>query len=271
MILVCLALLQSALPTVGDTLWVESNAQVPPGHLVRLPPWEPTGDVELLGAPRVIREGDSVTVRYPVVAWRPGSHSLTIPGPELIAPDGTVESGPPRAVTVEVASVLPVGAPEEIPVKAESGIVPRPITSWIPLALLLLAAAAVVTPLWWWWLRGGKPPSPPLQPIESRRPQLPIEQWSAAGEHRAVLAAASDTVRHRLAGHLAELPAAGDTDAWIAAVERETDAPWDGAVVAVLLRDIDQARFRPEDPAAVLELYRRALAVATPPRELAGQ
>lgn len=271
MILVCLALLQSAAPTVGDTLWVEYHAQVPPGHLVRLPSWEPTGDVELLGTPRVIRQGDSVTVRYPLVAWRPGSHSLMVPGPELIAPDGTVESGPPRAVTVEIASVLPDAPLEEIPVRAESGIVERPITSWIPLAVLLLAVAAVTTPLWWWWLRRGTPASPTLQPVGARRPQLPIEQWSAAGEHRAVLAAASDTVRHTLAGHFEELPAAGDTDAWIEAVERESDAPWDGAAVVALLRDIDQARFRPEDPGAVLDLYRRALAVATPPQEFADQ
>ena len=160
---------------------------------------------------------------------------------------------------------------EEIPVRAESGIVQRPITSLIPLAVLLLAVAAVVTPLWWWWLRRGATPPALLQPVEPRRPQLPIEQWSTAGEHRAVLAAASDTVRHTLAGHFEELPAASDTDTWIEAVERETDAPWDGATVVALLRDIDQARFRPEDPRAVLDLYRRALAVATPPQEFADQ
>ena len=271
MILVLLVLLQSAAPTVGDTLWVESTAHVPFGHIVRLPSWEPTGDVELLGTPRIIREGDSVTVRYPVVAWRPGSHSLMVPGPELIAPDGTVESVPPRAVTLEIVSVLPDGPPEEIPVKSESGIVRRPITSWIPLAVLLLVVAAMATPLWWWWLRRGAPPSPPPQPVEPSRLQLPVEQWSAAGEHRAVLAAASDEVRHTVASHLEELPAAGDTDAWVEAVQRETDAPWDGAAVVVLLRDIDQARFRPEDPAAVLDLYRRAQALATPPLELGSQ
>jgi hypothetical protein len=271
MILVCLALLQSAGPTVGDTLWVESNAHVPFGHIVRLPPWEPTGDVELLGTPRIIREGDSVTVRYPVVAWRPGSHSLMVPGPELIAPDGTVESGPSRAVTLEIVSVLPDGPPEEIPVKAESGIVRRPIISWIPLAVLLLAVAAMATPLWWWWLRRGPRPPPPPQPVEPSRLQIPIEKWSAAGEHRAVLAAASDEIHHTVASHLEELPAAGDTDAWVEAVERKTDAPWDGAAVVVLLRDIDQARFRPEDPEAVLDLYRRAQTLAAPPGELVDQ
>jgi len=269
MILVCLALLQSAAPTVGDTMWVESTVHLPPGHLVRLPTWEPSGNVELLGTPRIVRDGDSVTVRYPMVAWRPGSHSLTVPGPEFIAPDGTVRSGPSHAVTVDVVSVLPDEPVAEIPVKAESGIVGRPITSWIPLAVMLLAVAVMVAPVWWWWLRRGQPVAP--QPAVLRMPELPIEQWSAAGEQRAVLAAASDTVRHALAGHLEELPASPDIEAWIDAVERKSDAPWDGAAVVVLLRDIDRARFRPDDPGTVLDLYRRSLAVAAPPVEIPGQ
>jgi hypothetical protein len=268
MILVCLALLQAAAPTVGDTVWVESTVHVPSSHLVRLPTWELSGDVELLGTPRVVRNGDSVTVRYPMVAWRPGSHALTVPGPELIAPDGTVESRPSRAVTVDVVSVLPDAPAEEIPVKAESGIVGRPITSWIPLAVMLLAVAVLVMPLWWWWLRRGQPSVP--QVVQPRMPELPIEQWSAAGEQRAILAAASDTVRHAVASHLEELPASPSTEAWIEAVERNLDAPWDGAEVVGLLRDIDRARFRPEDPGAVLDLYRRSLAVAAPPAEVVG-
>ena len=268
MILLWLALLQSAVPTVGDTIWIESTVQVPSGHLVRLPTWEPSGDVELLGTPRVVRDGDSVTVRYPMVAWRPGSHSLVVPGPEFIAPDGTVGSGPSHSVTVEVASVLPDAPPEEIPVKAESGIVQRPITSWIPLALMLLAVTALAAPLWWWWLRRSPPPT--SQPVEPRMPELPVEQWSAAGEHRAVLAAASGTLRHALASHLEELPQSGDIEAWIDAVERETETPWDGAAVVALLRDIDRVRFQPEDPGAVLDLYQRCLEVATPAREVAG-
>lgn len=262
MILLCLALLQSAAPTVGDTMWVETTAHVPPGHLVRRPAWDLSGDVELLGTPSVIRGDDSVTVRYPLVVWRPGIHSLTVPGPEFIGQDGTVTSGPTREVTVEVASVLPDAPPEEIPVKAESGIVLRPITSLVPMMVLLLAAAAFAAPLWWWWLRRGS--LPPAEPVLPVMPELPIEQWSAAGEHRAVLAAASDTVRHELGTHLEDVPASASTEAWIEAVRGEADTPWDDGSVVELLRDIDQARFRPDDPEAVLDLYRRALSVAAP-------
>jgi hypothetical protein len=269
MILVCLALLQSAAPTVGDTIWVESTVYRPSGHLVRLTTWELPGDVELLGTPRVISNGDSVTVRYPMVVWRPGSHSLTVPGPEFIAPDGTVGSGPSRSVTVEVASVLPDEPPEDIPLKAESGIVQRPITSWLPMVVMLLAVMGLAAPLWWWWLRRGPPPTP--QPVEPRVPELPIEQWSAAGEHRAVLAAASDTLRHTLAGHLEQVPKSGDIEAWIDSVEHMTEAPWDGPAVVALLRDIDRVRFQPEDPGTVLGLYHRSREVATPPQEVVGQ
>lgn len=268
MMLVCLALAQSAAATVGDTLWVESTAPVPTGYIVRLPTWELSGDVELLGTPLVIRDGDSVTVRYALVAWRPGSHPLTVPGPDLIAPDGTVRTTPTRPVTVEIVSVLPDAPPEEIPIETESGIVPRPITSWIPMAVLLMAVGVMVAPLWWWWSRRG-PASRP-EPVVPRMAALPIEQWSAAGEHRAVLAAASDTVRHALANHFHEAPAARDTDAWIDAVLQEADAPWDSAIVVALLRDIDRARFQPGDPDAVLSLYRRSLTVAPPPQEADG-
>ena len=267
MMLVWLALLQSVAPTVGDTIWVESTVHVPARHLVRLSPWEPTGEVELLGTPRVIRDGDSVTVRYPMVAWRPGSHSLVVPGPEFIAPDGTVRSGPSHSVTVEVASVLPDAPADELSIKAESGIVGRPITSWIPMALMLVVAMALAAPLWWWWLRRGPPPAP--RQTDASMPELPVEQWSAAGEHRAVLAAASGTLRHALAGPIEQLPRSSDLAAWIDAVEQTTEAPWDGAAVVVLLRDIDRVRFQPEDPGTVLGLYQRCLEVAAPPEEVA--
>ena len=268
MILVCLALLQAAAPTVGDTVWIEATVSLPPGNLVRLPVWEPSGDVELLGTPRIIVDADSVTVRYPMVVWRPGGHSLVIPGPEFIAPDGTVSSGPARSVTVEVASVLPDEPPEEVPIKAESGIVQRPVTSWIPLAVMLLSVMVLAVPLWWWWLRRG--PTPIRQPVEPGMAELPIEQWSAAGEHRAVLAAASDTLRRALTDHLAQVPESGDVEAWVDSVERAIEVPWDGPAVVALLRDIDRVRFQPEDPGTVLDLYHRSLEVATPPREEVG-
>jgi hypothetical protein len=266
MILVCLALLQSAGPTVGDTVWIESTVSQPPGHLVRLPAWEPSGDVEFLGTPKIISNGDSVTIRYPMVVWRPGSHSIVIPGPDFIAPDGNVSSGPSHSVTVQVVSVLPDEPPEEIPIKAESGIVQRPITSWLPITVMLLAAMGLAAPLWWWWLRRG--PTQLRTPVEPGMRELPIEQWSVAGEHRAVLAAASDTLRQALADHMVQVPESGDVEAWVDSVERATEAPWDGPAVVALLRDIDRVRFQPEDPGTVLGLYRRSLEVASPAREV---
>jgi hypothetical protein len=167
-----------------------------------------------------------------------------------------------------VASVLPDEPPEEVPIKAESGIVQRPVTSWIPMGVMLLVVMGLASPLWWWWLRRG--PTQMRQPVEPDVSELPIDQWSAAGEHRAVLAAASDTLRHALADHVVEVPESGDVEAWVESVERATEAPWDGPAVVALLRDIDRVRFQPEDPGTVLGLYHRSLEVASPPREVVG-
>ena len=61
-----------AAPTVGDTVWVRRTVRVPERHTARAADWELTGDVELLGPPELLLDGDSATVRYPLVAWTPG-------------------------------------------------------------------------------------------------------------------------------------------------------------------------------------------------------
>ena len=88
--------------------------RVPAGAAVRPPAWNPTGDLETLGPPRVTARGDSVEIAYPVVVWLAGSRTVDVPGPLLLLAGGGVDSIPSQRVTVTVASILPAGVPESL-------------------------------------------------------------------------------------------------------------------------------------------------------------
>lgn len=259
-----LAAIQASAPTVGDTIWVENTARLPAGYIARQAEWDLEGDVELLGEPVISVDGATVTIKYPVVAWKPGTHTVQVPGLELIGPDGAVEPTSGRVLTIEVASILPDEPHEEIAIRDQAGIVGRPVVSLIPLAVLLLFSAFLLSILWWWWLRKSKARTRPQEIEHILDP--PIERWAEAGEHRAVLAAASDSVRQAISRVLPEPVAVPDTAAWVEAVRNCESADWDRAEVIALLRDIDLARFKPEGPEAVVELYHRARSL-TPEEE----
>src|SRR5919206_1224970 len=87
-----LQLAQAGAPTVGDTVWLRQMVALPPGNVVRAADWTPSDPVELLGHPRVVATGDSAEITYPVVIWRPGMHTIELPGPLLLGPGGTVDS-----------------------------------------------------------------------------------------------------------------------------------------------------------------------------------
>ncbi len=256
MILFALSLMQAPVPTVGDTIWVERVVAVAPQYLAQLPEWELEGDVELLGTPVLRRHGDSVTVAFPLVAWRPGNHAVSVPGPRLIAPDGRVDEVRASPRTITVASVLPDTPKDSLPVRPEAGVIKRPTVSWLPMILLLLVAGLLMIPSWWLWLRRGRAAArtsdPPLA-----APEPPLERWIDAGEHRAVLAAATGSVREAVAIRLPEAHIGLETDACIVAL-LEADTTWDTAPVAALIQELDRARFAPEGADDVLDLYRRA-------------
>nr|MBA3260832.1 hypothetical protein [Gemmatimonadales bacterium] len=124
-VLLLLAAVQGGAPTVGDTVWILREVAVPAGRTVRPADWEPEDPVELLGPARVIVSGGSARIAYPVVVWVTGEHVLRPPGPLLLGPDGTVDSLPPEAVTLRVASVLPVVPPD-------STLRPQPRAEFVP-------------------------------------------------------------------------------------------------------------------------------------------
>ncbi len=261
MILLFLALLQQGAPTVGDTIWLARTVAVPPGSAVRPAAWNPTGDLETLGPPRVTSRWDSVEIAYPVVVWLPGSRTVDVPGPLLLLSGGGVDSIPAERMTVTVASILPVGVPDSL-LKiqpASQPVVRGERTLRSLLALLLLTVLALV-PIHLLWRRRGKPaPRVPISPATA--PALPLERWADAGEVRVVLAAATSSLRDAIARIVPEASTAVDLPQVLAAV-RASRPDWPHDEIGDVLGALEEARFTPEafPDAAGLAIWAQTLA-----------
>lgn len=248
---------QGAPPTVGDTIWVSRSVELPPGRTLRPADWEAADPVELLGPPRITIGDGRAQVSYPVAVWRPGSHTVSIPGPLLLAPDGGVDSLGGESVTLQVASVLPRPATDTtLRPQPRADFVPRPSTTPLPLIFLLLLALAMLVPLHWWWRRRGKP-VPGSAPDAGGPAKPPLERWADAGETRAVAAAATTRLRLTLASRLPGALPALDTEAVLAhAAEQRPD--WPVAELTAVLRALDRARFGTGALPDAVALARRA-------------
>ncbi len=242
MILLAL-LLQAALPTVGDTIWVSRTVSVPPGNTVRAVDWELADSIELLGPARVSVRGSSAVVAYPIVIWRPGAYTLNPPGPLLLGADGTVDSLASEPVDMLVASVLPRIPPDStLRPQPRAEFVPRVATTPIPLLLFGLVAILLLAPLHWWWRRRG-PPAGAILRRETDEPMSELlERWADAGEFRAVAAAATARLRAAIGRVLPAANPALDTEAVLSHVT-ESRADWPLAEMGDLLRSLDEARF----------------------------
>ncbi|MEO8226214.1 MAG: hypothetical protein ABI637_02235 [Gemmatimonadota bacterium] len=245
--------------TVGDTVWVTRRVSAPAGQTVRPADWQLTGDVELLGRPRVIAANGATDISYPLVAWTPGPHTVSIPGPLLLAPNGGIDSLPAHDTTFTVASVLPRGAADSsLRPQPQAGLIHRRTITLLPLLALLSIAALLLAPLHWWWQRRGRATAVPAD-LSISAP--PLTRWAEAGESRIVLAAAAARIRHAVA---AAVPAAHeglDAPSLIATLER-SEVAWPVAAVRELLQALDHARFSRATPRDVLELHAAATALA---------
>ena len=141
----------TALPTVGDTIWVGRTVAVPPGATLRPADWDAPEPIERLGPPRVTPRGDSADVSYPIVVWRTGPLTIDLPGPLLLGAGGRVDSLPPQ---VGASSPSPACCPRVPPdstlaPQPRADFVPRTSASPVPLLVLLVAggAAAGAAPL----------------------------------------------------------------------------------------------------------------------------
>lgn len=263
--LLALLLFQGRAPTVGDTIWVVRRVAVPAGHAVRAGTWELTGDVELLGRPRITTANGVARVEWPLVVWTAGSHTVSVPGPLVLAADGTVDSLPPADTTLDVASVLPRGASATaLQPQPQAGIVHRRTVTWLPLLALIGAALVLLAPLHWWWRRRG----PRARPPESAAvPTPPLVRWAEAGETRTVLAAAAARLRGAVAAKLGEAGDGLSTPALVARLEEHPELP--SGQIADMLQALDDARFAGATPTHAAELYERASSLAT--RVISGE
>ncbi|HEU5171669.1 MAG TPA: hypothetical protein VFU46_14065 [Gemmatimonadales bacterium] len=232
--------LQGALPTVGDTVWLRRTIPVAAGWTVRAPDWDPTGPVQRLGRPRVVRRGDSAEVAWPVAVWVPGEHLIEVPGPVLVRPDGVVDSLPPAPVSVVARSILPVPPPDStLAPQPPAPVVPTRETTVVPLLVAWGAAGLLLAPVHWWWRRRGPAPAAalaPPPPVAAGEP--PVDRWADAGERRAVIDAAAERLRRAIES-------------------RRSDAPLDEA--EALLASLEAARFTGGDATDAPALYRRAV------------
>jgi hypothetical protein len=184
MLLALLVLMQAGEgPAVGDTVWLRRVLTVPGGMSVRPRPITASAVLEPLGPPEVASSGREITIRYPVVFWRPGTHRVEMPAIIIVRGDGFSDTLASAATNVAIRSVLPAGARRDsLQPAPPADAVPRSTPSPIPLTLLAVVTALLLIPLHWWWRRRGKA-SPPVPPAPVRGPSATeIAAWVAAGE-----------------------------------------------------------------------------------------
>lgn len=207
-------------PTVGDTTWATLAFRVPNRMIIRPQSWD-LGDLgQVLGPPEVVFVGESATVRYPLVLWYPGTHTLDLPGPIVVSPEGRSDTLPSGRVVLEIASVLPSDSNRAglAPAPAE-GTLPQGSRSLLPLATGLLVGAAV------YGLsrlavravrrRRERTGGPPVRPSLDLPPLL--RRWAALGELRAAIDGWARLVQERGRSAAGLPPRAA---AWVEAADR---------------------------------------------------
>jgi len=242
--------------TVGDTIWVERTLSVPAGSQIRAGKLEATEAVEPLGDPAVLRTANGWIVRYAVVAWKPGTHRLTLPAIWLVAPDGRADSSAAGAATFRVGSVIPDSllrpSPQGLlaPLRAaHENPLPPLVAASLAVGLLILGVAQR--------RRSPRVLEPaPLVPLER---EVPDTRWLAAGEPKAVAARAIWRVRTALAHAVPAAHDALDTAECLAVVEQtRPDAPL--RELGDLLQQLDRVAFASAhgmDVAALSAMARR--------------
>lgn len=237
-----LALLQSGTVTVGDTVRLERLVGALGGVVVRPQPWNLGGLGQQLGPAEISIGPEGTVLRYHLVLWYPGEHTLTMPGPIVVRADGRSDTLAASTARIRVTSVLPAGRPR-------AGLAPRPAAQPLPLeARTLLPVLALVgllglglLPVALRWRRQGK-----VTPRPAALPTRPgpdvITRWALAGEYRTALDGWGWILARRLA-------ASSDLEE-IAEIQK-------------ILEEISFGAFTPPTPDRLAELCHRAATVGT--------
>jgi hypothetical protein len=247
-----------ARPTVGDTVWLERRFPLPAGW--RLRPGRLAGSeaVEPLGEPIVGRRGADWIVRYPVTAWVPGPHAVTLPPVWRLGPDGQADSLAGGTAAFDLRSVIPDTVTAPVP---RPGLAPlRPLRrDPRPALLATLTAGAALAGALWWRRRQPRRIGPPA--AVSPAPEVVDARWLDAGEPKAVAARAVGGLRAALARVVPEAHAGLPTADCLAKVQlHRPQAPVRD--LAAVLEALDRVAFASGAGPDVAALARRARALA---------
>ena len=231
--------------TVGQPFEVWLRVVPPRGRLAVPPPVPDTGGiVEPLDPANVTRRGDTLVVRYRLLAWQPGV--LTVPlAPVLMRRDSS-ELSVPVNVRVVVASVLPADSASRIP-KPSRDLFPIAARWWEQwwkwmLGLVLALAALYLLHRWRSRDRTATAAAPsPFGDAEAAFARLVSRQLLAAGEGGRQVALAGEIVRQYLAAVEPSLPLTLTNAELQRAMARKTSMPL--RQLAELLQHVDAVRF----------------------------
>ena len=231
--------------TVGQPFDVRLRAIPPRGRLAIAPAVPDTGGVvEPLDPAAVTHRGDTLAVRYRLIAWQPGVLSIPF-GPVLMRRDSN-EISVPVDVRVVVKSVLPADSSDRIPKEPRElfPFVTHWWDNWWQLALGLLAGTCVIYLLYRWRTR-VRPPQPvtesQLLRAEAAFARLDARELPSAGEGGRHVALAAEIARQYLAALEPSLALSLTNAELLRAVE-----PIDGIPdkqLAQMLHDVDAVRF----------------------------
>ena len=247
-------------PTVGDTVWLERTVTAAPGWRVRAGKLEAGERVEPLGDPVVRRASspDGWVVRYPVAAWAPGAHTVSVPPIWRLGPDGRADSLPGGSAAFVITSVIPDTVRQPEP---RAAIAPIRSTRRYALAATLavvLCAGLLAAGVRWRRRRPRPPGLPPHVPVE---PEVPDARWLAAGEPKAVAARAVLQLRVAIAHTVPGANLALSTTECLAVVERaRPDAPL--RELRAVVEQLDRVEFASAHGTDVAALAVRARALA---------
>src|SRR5947199_294683 len=211
---------------------------------------------EPLADPSVRRAPQGWLVRYPIVAWAPGPHALTLPPVWRLAPDGRADSVAGGVANFFVQSVIPdtIRGPQPRGALAPVRLARR--SALPPAAALLLASGGLALGLGW---RRRAPLAVPAPRRVALEPEVADARWLAAGEPKAVAARAAFRLRLAVARAIPEAGPALSTAECLAAVERaRPHAPL--RELRELLEQLDRVAFASAhgtDVAALAQMARR--------------
>lgn len=244
--------------TVGDTVWIERRFALPGGWRLRPGRLASDDEVEALADPVVLRDGAEWVVRYPLAAWSPGPHSVTLPPIWRLGPDAQADSVSGGTASFVLASVIPDSLKRPEPRPALAPLRAEARDARLPALALLLAAAALVGGIRW---RRRPPRAVPAPDAPAPGAAIPDRRWLEAGEPKAVAARAAGRLRTAIARLVPDAHLGLPTSECLALVQgRRPQAPV--AELRTVLGALDEVAFAVAPGVDVVALARLAETLA---------